>query len=199
MPRWLLADEQVEIRCRPHPRILLWPITVGLALIFAGSAGVAALQPGPFAKWASGAETLREPALFLVIAVVLFLLVIYPLRRVLRWAGTRYILTNQRLLVRRGLLAQVKETHVLEQIQEVRPVQKWRQRMAASGDLQLHMFRGPMRTIAEVPALYRFNNEVQQVWTKVIRASIQQTPYQEGYSGDVDTTEKELRKLGRDS
>ncbi len=198
MPKWLLEQEQVEIRCRPHSRILLWPVTVGLVLIFAGSAAMAKLQPGPFSRWAPGAETLREPALFLVAAAVVFLLIAYPVRRVLRWAGTRYILTDQRLLVRRGPFGRIREIHVLEQVQEIRPVQKWRQRIAGSGDLQLHMYRGPMRTIAEVPSLNRFNGEVQHAWTKVIRASIQQTPQQEGYSGDVGTTEKELRKLGRD-
>ncbi|MFQ4149690.1 PH domain-containing protein [Arthrobacter sp. LAPM80] len=176
MPKWLLEDEQVELRIRPHPRPLIWPITVGLMLLFIGFAGLGALQPVPFARWAPGAAALRQPAVALVSTGVIFMLLAYPVRRVLRWVFTRYVLTNQRLLVRRGVLGRIKEIHVLEQVQEVRPVQNWRQKMVGSGDLQLHMYRGPVRTIAEVPVLNRFNSETQQAWTKVFRESIQQSP-----------------------
>ena len=54
MHKWLLAGEQVEIRCRPHARILIWPITVGLFIILWGSAALAKLQPEPFEDWAAG-------------------------------------------------------------------------------------------------------------------------------------------------
>lgn len=199
MRNWLLEDEQVVIRCRPHSRILVWPITVGLLLVLVGSAALAKLQPVPFAGWAPGAGPWREPAIVLLVAVVVILELAYPVRRVLRWAWTRYILSNQRLLVRRGPWGRIEEIHVLEQVEEVRPVQNWRQRMVGSGDLQLHMFRGAMRTVAEVPVLKRFNGETQHVWTRVFRASIQQTSHQGDYAGEVGMTEKERRKLGRNN
>ena len=198
MHNWLLEGEQVEIRCRPHSRILLWPITVGLLIIFGGSAALGKLQQEPFAQWATGAEAWREPAIVALLVVVIFLQLIYPVRRVLRWSWTRYVLTSQRLLVRRGPLGRIKEIYVLEQVQEVRPVQKWRQKMAGSGDLQLHMYKGPMRSVAEVPELKRFNSEIQHAWTSVFRASIEQTSLPGDYAGEVGMKEKELRKLGRD-
>jgi uncharacterized membrane protein YdbT with pleckstrin-like domain len=147
-------------------------------LIFVGSAALGRLQPVPFAKWAPGAEALREPALVLALAVMLVLIIAYPVRRVLRWAGTRYVLTNKRLLVRGWIFGKIKETHVLEQVQEVRAVQNWRQRMVGSGDLHLHMYKGAMRKVPEVPVLRQFNEEIQQAWTREFRASIQQTPQQ---------------------
>ena len=57
-------------------------------------------------------------------------------------------------------------------------MQNWRQRLVGSGDLQLHMYRGKMRTIKEVPVIKEFDSETQQAWMAVFRASIQQTPQQ---------------------
>lgn len=200
MHKWLLEGEHVEICCRPHARILAWPITVGLLVILLGSAALAKLQPGPFSDWAPGMEPWREPALVLLVLGASLFLLLYPVRRVCRWAWTHYFLTSQRLLVRRGPFGRFTAIYTLEQIQEVRPVQKWRQKMAGSGDLQLHMYMGPMRTVAEVPSLTRFNEETHQAWTKVFRtsvASIQQTPQPGGYASEVGMREKGLRKLGR--
>ncbi|MDJ0317100.1 MULTISPECIES: PH domain-containing protein [Arthrobacter] len=178
MRSWLRSREQVVIRCRPHSRILIWPITAGLLLVLVGSAALAKLQSVPFAQWApsSAAAPWREPAIVILVVAVVLLELIFPVRRVLRWNWTRYILTNQRLLVRRGPLSRIEQIHDFEQVQEVRPVQKWRQRMVGSGDLQLYMYRGAMRTVAEVPDLKSFNEETQQAWTRVFRESIQQTP-----------------------
>lgn len=201
MHKWLLPGEQVEIRCRPHARILIWPITVGMVLILSGSAALARLQPIPYARWAQGFDWLREPALVLLVTVVGLTLLLYPVRRVWSWAWTRYFLTSQRLLVQKGMFRQFKAIYPLAQVQEIRPMQKWRQKMSGSGNLQLHMFGGLVRTVHEVPALTRFNGEAQQAWTHVLRTpteSIQESPALGDYSGEVGIREKELRKLGRD-
>ena len=198
MRSWLQEGEQVEIRCRQHARILIWPVTVALVLVFAAAAGLAKLQPVPFSQWAYGAGAWREPAVVVLFAVGVFLLLAYPVRRVLRWVNTRYVLTNQRLLVRRGLFGRITEVHVLEQVRQVLPHQKWRQKMAGSGDIQLHMLAGYVRTVVEVPELKRFNEEIQKAWTAAFRAAIQQTPPEGDYASEVGMNEKELRKLGRD-
>ncbi|MDO5753742.1 PH domain-containing protein [Arthrobacter sp.] len=198
MHNWLLEGEQVEIRCRQHSRILIWPITVALVLVYALFAGLAQLQAAPFSRWAPGAEAWRESAVMVLVAVGILVLLVYPVRRVVRWANTRYVLTNKRLLVRRGIFGRIKEAHVLEQVQQVVPVQRWRQKMVGSGDIQLHMLAGRVRTVSEVPQLKRFNEETQKAWTRVFRAAIQQTLRQGDYSGEVGMNEKELRELGRD-
>lgn len=199
MHKWLLDGEQVEIRCRPHARILVWPITVGLFIILLGSAGLAKLQPEPFAAWAAGAEPLRGTAVVLLLVVVGFLLVAYPVRAVVRWNFTRYVLTNKRLLVRRGMLQRSMETYFLEQVQEIRTVQSWRQRTVGSGDLLLYLVQGSMRRVREVPVLRRFNSEVQQAWSVASRMAVQQTPRQGDYAGTEGMSEKELRELGRNN
>lgn len=123
-----------------------------------------------------------------------FFLLMYPVRRVLRWNFTRYILSNKRLMVRRGMLGRTRAEYLLENVQEVRPLQNWRQRMVGSGDLQLQLLGGTVRTVAEVPELNRFNGETQKAWSVVLRAA------QPGdYAGNDGMNEKEQRKLGRDN
>lgn len=198
MRKLLLEQEQVEIRCRPHARILIWPIFVGLCTIMAGSAALAKLQPGPFAEWAPGAGAWREPLLVVLVVSVVLLLLAYPARRVLRWAGTQYTLTNQRLLVRKGLFGKKLQKLVLAHAQEVRAVQNWRQRMVDSGDLQLLMHPDTVVTVAEIPHWSEFNKDTQYFWAMQVRASMQQTTHERDYAGEVGMNEKELRKLGRD-
>ncbi|WP_269939451.1 PH domain-containing protein [Arthrobacter sp. HY1533] len=194
MRNWLLEGEQVELRCRPHARILVWPITAGLLAILAGSAALAKLQPVPYSQWAPDAAPLREPAMVLLVLLLGFFLLLYPVRRVLRWNFTRYILSNRRLMVRGGMLGRTRAEYLLENVQEVQPAQNWRQRMVGSGDLKLHLLGGTERTVAEVPELNRFNGETQKAWSVAFRAA-----QPAGYSGDDGTSEKELRKLGRDN
>lgn len=198
MHKLMLEHEQVEIRCHPHSRTLVGPISVGLLVIMLGSAALAKLQPLTFAEWAPAAGPWRQPLVVVVVAAVCLLLLVYPIRRVLRWAGTKYTLTNQRLLVRQGLVGRKLQIHVLAHMQEVRAVQNWRQRMVGSGDLQLIAHPDTVVTVREIPHWNEFNKDAQQFWAKEFRASMQQTPQDRDYAWTVGMSEKELRKLGRD-
>lgn len=175
MPRWLLNGEQVEFSFRSHRRIIIWPITVALVLVFAGSLALGGLQPRRFEQWAPGGDVWREPAIVAVVLSVTILLLAYPVRRILSWCGTRYVLTNHRILVRRGLFNRIKESYLLDHVQEVRAVANWRQKMVGSGDVQLHLLGGRVRVIADVPELSRFNGETQEAWRKAVQASVAQT------------------------
>lgn len=202
MRKFLLEKEQVEIRCRPHSRILLWPISVGLLAIMVGSAALAKLQPDTFYAWAPGASQWRDVLVLSVVALVTLVLLAYPIRRVWRWAGTIYTLTNQRLLVRRGLVSRRLQILDLAQIHQMQPVQNWRQRMVGSGDLQLFfhsdIHSDKVVTVNEIPYWSEFNQDAQQFWAKEFRAYMQQTLRESDYAGVVGMSEKELRKLGRD-
>lgn len=202
MRKLLLEHEQVEIRCRPHSRILLWPISVGLLTIMVGSAALAKLQADIFPEWAPNAWQWRDAMVIAVVAVVTLVLLAYPIRRVWRWAGTIYTLTNQRLLVRRGLVSRRLQILDLAQIHQMQPVQNWRQRMVGSGDLQLFfhadVHSDTVVTVPEIPYWSEFNKDAQQFWAKEFRASMQQTLRERDYAGVVGMSEKELRKLGRD-
>ncbi|MHA7175661.1 PH domain-containing protein [Arthrobacter sp. Sr24] len=167
-----------------------------------GSAALAKLQPTTFSQWAPEASQWREAMVFAVVAVVAFVVVAYPVRRVWRWAGTTYTLTNQRLLLRRGLVSRRLQILDLAQVHQMQPVQNWRQRMVGSGDLQLFFHSGihsdNVVTVHEIPYWSEFNKDAQHFWAKEFRAVMQQTLRERDYAGVVGMNEKELRKLGRD-
>lgn len=213
MRSWLADGEQVQVKCRPHSRILVWPIAVGLLLVMAASAALAKLQPSQFSSWAPNAAELRQPAIVLLLTAVVLVLVAYPLRRVVRWANTSYLLTNRRVVVRRGKLRTVQEDYYLARVESVDMRQKLRQRMVGAGELNLRMVAGGVRTVHEVPHIQEFRNHTHRAWEQLFRASFQQAPgpgyyadlgyYADEVGSDGDgmkknLTGKELRKLGRD-
>lgn len=206
MRKWLAEGEQVQLVCRPHARILVWPIAVGLLLLMAASAALAKLQPAQFAGWAPDAGELRQPAIVVLLTAVVLLLVAYPLRRVVRWAGTSYVLTNQRVVVRRGRVRRQQEDYYLARVESLDLRQKLRQRMVGAGDLEFHMVTGGVLTVHDVPHILEFRNYTHRVWAQVFRASFQQAPVAAYYADQVgsdgdgmrrNVTGKELRKLGR--
>jgi hypothetical protein len=207
MRKWLADGEQVQCISRPHSRILVAPLAVGLLLVMGTSAALAKLQPAEYYGWAADFPQLREPAIVLLLTAMVLIQIAYPVRRVIRWANTRYVLTSQRLVVRRGTGRRHQEEHHLVQVQGMDVRQKIRQRMVGSGDLVLQMSNGSTRTVREVPNIHAFKNYANEQWMKLFRASFQQAPGPGYYAEDVDFEEdgmidneigKELRKLGRD-
>lgn len=213
MRKWLKDGEQVLLKCRPHSRILVGPIAVGLLLVMATSAALAKLQPLQFASWAPNAMELRQPAIVLLLTAVGLLLVAYPLRRVVRWVNTSYVLTSRRVAVRRGILGRQQEDYYLARVESVDMRQKLRQRMVGAGELDFHMVAGGVRTVHDVPHIQEFRNHTHRAWEQLFRASIQQAPgpgyyADSGYYADEggpdedgmrrNLTGKELRRLGRD-
>ncbi|MCQ9163397.1 MULTISPECIES: PH domain-containing protein [unclassified Arthrobacter] len=208
MRKWLADGEQVQLVCRPHSRILVWPITVGLVLVMAASAGLAKLQPAQFYAWAPDVPQLRQPAIVLLLTAAVLLLVGYPLRRVVRWANTSYVLTSQRVVVRRGRLRRQQEDYYLARVESLDMRQRLRQRVVGAGDLQFHLVAGGVRTVHDVPHIQEFRNHTHRVWTQLLRASFQQAPGAGYYADEVGSDEdgmrrhltgKELRRLGRDN
>lgn len=202
MRSWLADGEQVHIRCRAHARILVWPITVGLLLIVGASAALAKLQPTQFASWAPEATHLREPAIVLLLTAVILIEIAYPLRRVIRWANTRYVLTSQRVVIRGGNVRRRQEDFVLARMQGVNMRQKLGQRMVGAGELDFQLLEGGVRTLHNVPHIQDFKNYTHEVWVELFRASFQQAPGQGYYASDVDVVQtgrkrKGLRKIGR--
>lgn len=207
MRNWLADGEQVLIRCRPHARILVWPVVVGLLVIMGAGAALARLQPVQYASWAADVPLLREPAIVLLVTLVLFIEILYPVRRALQWAGTRYILTSRRFVLRRGTLGRRSHECLLTQVHSIEMRQKLRQRPVGSGELDVHLQNGTRHTFHEVPCVDEFHAEVQTAWSQALRASFQQAPGPGYYAGQVGLgandddghlNGKELRKLGRD-
>lgn len=199
MRKKLHDGEDVQINQRPHSRILVWPIMVGLVLILLSSSALARLQPGPFSQWAGGFEPWREPAMVAVVVVGGLLVLLYPVRRVIRWTFTRYIVTTQRIIVRQGMVRRRWDVHYLSELHDAQPAQNWRQRMVGSGDIRMHLLPdGRPWRLREVPEVQRFNTTVQEVRSRAFRAVMQQTPGLGDYASEDDISMKGLRKLGRD-
>jgi uncharacterized membrane protein YdbT with pleckstrin-like domain len=112
----LHPGEQVVFKGRPSWRALLSVYLGGLVL--AGLVGAIAALVGSAALGAAVAA-----ALYVVVLVVGFV------KRV----GTRYVITNQRLYIRRGLLAKREQQTRIDRVQNVNTAQRLLERILRVG------------------------------------------------------------------
>ena len=120
-PRRLLGDdEEVIAEFRPHWRVLLGALLWAMALTAAAGVALAALER----PWDLGAVA-AAPLLWLVVAA----------RPVLRWRFTSYVLTSERIIVRRGMVARSGTEIPLENIVNVLFSQRVLERLLGYGDV----------------------------------------------------------------
>lgn len=146
-PRRLLGqDEEVLAEFRPHWRVLLPALGWAMLLTAAGGLALAALEE-PWRLVAVGAA----PALWLLIAG----------RRLLRWWVTSYVLTSERIIVRRGMVARSGTEIPLENIVNVLFSQRVTERMLGYGDVIVESAgsQGQSR-LADVPDPQGFQSEI---------------------------------------
>ncbi len=120
-PRRLLSPGEEVIReFRPHWQFLVVPLLVTVGAVAAG-VGVAVFTEG----------TARN-VLFAVVGALWLILVV---RRVLEWLTTQYVITNERVIFRAGILARRGKEIPLEVINDVSFQQSFFERIVGSGDL----------------------------------------------------------------
>jgi uncharacterized membrane protein YdbT with pleckstrin-like domain len=120
-PRRLLTDdEEILTQFRPHWRVLLGP--VAWAMLLAAVAGVAL-------------AALDGPLDVVVAAGAVPVWVLLSGRAVLRWWFTTYVLTTERIIVRRGMIARSGTEIPLENIVNVLFSQGVFERLLGFGDL----------------------------------------------------------------
>lgn len=122
-PKRLLTDSETVVReFRPHWRLLVIP--AGWTLLFAAAVAATWLFPPeePIFDWAVSA----------VAGVAFFRLGLYPF---IQWWFTWYVLTDERLITRRGVLARQGFEIPLENINDIRFSQTILERVLHSGDL----------------------------------------------------------------
>ncbi|HKE98909.1 MAG TPA: PH domain-containing protein [Actinomycetes bacterium] len=135
-------DEVVVFRTRQHWLVLLRPVLSGAAILLGGSV-LWSLMPG---------GALQEALRFVVIALCIGLLLWWVLPPIARWAGTRLIVTDRRLLYRRRPIGRFTRDVPLDQLTEVAVVQSLLERMAGTGDLVMRVAGEPGRiNVADVP------------------------------------------------
>ncbi|HET7518699.1 MAG TPA: PH domain-containing protein [Actinomycetes bacterium] len=152
----LADDEDVVLVLRPHWAVIVLPVLAGLAALVVGAI-VHSLVPGGF---------LQEPLRMVVIALTLAVVGWLAVRPVLRWATTRLVVTNERLLWRRGLLSRHSREIPLERLSDVTVSQSLVERLFGLGDLLVQPVGELTRlTVADLPhperVLEAINRQVQ--------------------------------------
>ncbi|MGI9667394.1 MAG: PH domain-containing protein [Acidimicrobiia bacterium] len=115
----LSHDEQIITSFRPHWKLLFVPFLWFIGFLIAGSLVAVYLD---FARW-------------VVLAIIVGFFVYFVVRPLVAWATTRYVLTTERLITRKGLIAKSGIEIPLERITNVNFSQSVFERMLGAGDL----------------------------------------------------------------
>jgi uncharacterized membrane protein YdbT with pleckstrin-like domain len=121
--RLLTPDEQIIHQFRPHWKVLL--PAFGWALLFAVLVGVAFAALQDRENW--------MPWTVLGIAVLLWL--VLSAKALLDWVFTNYVLTSERIIVRKGMIARSGTEIPLENINNVLFSQRVLERLLGYGDV----------------------------------------------------------------
>jgi membrane protein YdbS with pleckstrin-like domain len=161
MRKDLVPGEQVITTTRPQPRKLAGPAAAFIAAPAAAAFAAAWTLRGETARlvpWLSAAWT---PWVVLAcILAVAWIWLAYCLPRLLRWQGTRYILTSRRIVARYGMMRRRDVQVNLAAVRNVTVHQTVLQRILRSGNISLETgYQGDVR-IQDVPEAFRFRDFV---------------------------------------
>jgi membrane protein YdbS with pleckstrin-like domain len=154
----LLPGEQVIVQSRPQARSLALPALVFLLIPAAAAYLLAILRP---ARVAETYPQLLDWQPSLVTGVLLLAAaaeLLYPVRQWLRWAGTLYVLTDRRIILRSGWLSRRRTDVPLDGIRHLQSRQDLLQRLLRSGTLHLDLGVEGSRSIRDVPEVARFRD-----------------------------------------
>lgn len=150
--RLLTDDEEVIREFHSHWRVLLPPI--GIAVVALVGAGLVGALAGDTMV---GSFTLAE-VLWVLAVVISVLAAIQP---VVRWWFTRYVLTTERIIVRRGVVSRSGVEIPLENINNVHFSQRVVERMLGYGDVLLESAGATGQSrLADIPEPERFQSQI---------------------------------------
>jgi uncharacterized membrane protein YdbT with pleckstrin-like domain len=124
--RLLIEGEDVVLDLRPHWIALVGPILVAVLVVI----GLSVALVGAPARGAG-----RTIVVWGAVIVAALLLVVYALPRVIAWATSIFVVTTDRIIHRRGLIAKSSMEIPLEAINDVRFEQSVFERMIGAGSL----------------------------------------------------------------
>jgi uncharacterized membrane protein YdbT with pleckstrin-like domain len=124
--RLLTSDEEVVLDTRPHWIAFVGPAAVTVVLIAGAITALVSIHGS-----GGGKGILR----WIVVVVALVVFVVYPLRRFVEWATSHFVVTNERLIHRSGLVAKRSMEVPLNRINDVRFQQGVFERIIGAGDL----------------------------------------------------------------
>jgi membrane protein YdbS with pleckstrin-like domain len=197
MRKGLVPGEQVITITRPQPRKLAGPaaafIAAPAAAAFAGAwtlrGEATRVVPAISADWAPWI------ALACALAAV-WIWLAYCLPPLLRWQGTRYILTSRRIVARYGMVRRRDEQVNLGSVRNVTVHQSVWQRILRSGNISLETEYRSVVTIQDVPEAARFRDFVLDAMAELPEGGDPETDELPEYADDV--LPWELREGGHD-
>jgi hypothetical protein len=146
LPTKLLADGETPlVVLRPHVRRLVRPALLLLLLSPAAAFAAGAVPPG------SRQPTIRA-VIAAVAAVVLLRWVVWPF---VLWWNTLYVLTDERIFERAGVVRRTGHDLPLRGVTDVVVAQRLAERMLRSGTLAVTTESGAQFTLTDVPAVTR--------------------------------------------
>jgi membrane protein YdbS with pleckstrin-like domain len=142
----LNPGEQVAVDVVPHWKYLAWP-ALAVALVLAGAIVALRLQPP---RWVQ-----------LAIAGVMVLSSLWLVERYLRWVTTSFVVTNQRLILRKGVLRRSGREILLDRLTDITYKQTLSDRLLGCGDILLESpGRQGQEVLVDVPRPIRVQNEI---------------------------------------
>ncbi len=142
----LNPGERVAVDVVPHWKFLTLP-ALTVAIVLAGA--IVALQaqlPG----WAD-----------LAIAGVMVVCVLWLVRRYLRWVTTSFVVTNQRLIMRKGVFRRSGREILIDRLTDITYKQTLMDRLLRSGDLLLESpGRSGQEVLKDLPRPIKIQNEI---------------------------------------
>ncbi|HEY3264239.1 MAG TPA: PH domain-containing protein [Actinomycetota bacterium] len=124
--RLLIEGEDVVVELRPHWIALVVPIAVTILVVVGW---------GLAFGWAPDAGAGRTTVVFGAAIVAVLLLLAYVLPRIVAWATSIFVVTTDRIIHRKGLVAKYSMEIPLEAINDVRFQQGVFERLIGAGDL----------------------------------------------------------------
>ncbi len=158
-PRRQLADgERVELELHPHVRALCWPTLVLLVVVPVASYQAARVPPGsPQLPW--------RVAIGVLALLVLTVLTVLPF---LRWVSTDYVVTDRRLITRRGVLGRTGRDVPLSRVSDISFSHGLLQRLLGCGTLVVESSGGRGQLVlTDVPGVDRVQrllHELAEPW-----------------------------------
>jgi membrane protein YdbS with pleckstrin-like domain len=126
-PRKLLVpNEELVLEMRPHWIALVMPAIVTV-LVVVGYAFAVSYAPDD--------GTGRSVLVWGATLIALFLLILFPVRRIIAWATSWFVVTSERVIHREGWISKRSMEIPLEKINDVRFHQGVFERMIGAGDL----------------------------------------------------------------
>jgi membrane protein YdbS with pleckstrin-like domain len=142
----LNPGEQVAIDVRPHWKYLAGPI-FAVAVVVVGSV-VALVENVP--RWAE-----------LALAALLVLCLLWLAGRYLRWVTTSFVVTTERLVLRKGILRRTVREILLDRLTDITYNQTLLDRILGCGDILLESpGRDSQEVFPDLPHPVRIQNEI---------------------------------------